>query len=736
MVESVKKQGTRPTMQQALTITTETQEATAHARQGSTRGLVLVFAAVGFLGAMLLFTIEPLAAKAMLPVLGGSSAVWNTAMAFFQIALLAGYLTAHLTGTLVPARWRVRVQLFLLVLPLMTLPFGLPDRPASIDSPIWWELGALGLMVGAPFFALATLSPTVQSWFARTDHPRARDPFFLYAASNVGSFLGLLAYPLIIEPNLDLVAQAHWFRWGYVLLIAVVVLAALRAGGAQSVETAVLEREPITWRRRAFWVVVAAVPSLMLLAVSRHIATDVASFPLIWVIPLALYLATFIAAFSKHSQRLTGLAGLIFPLLAVAAAAATAGTLVNIWMGIGLPLALLTTSGLLSHGRLYASRPDAERLTEFYLWVSVGGAIGGLLGAFVAPMAFDWIAEYPIAIVATVALLAGPNRKRPRPLRIGLALVLVASLGLVFTTSEATMAALLLGLAGVGAYGLFPRSSWLALPLAAIFAVGSLQSDGELLAQERTFFGVYRVFANEAGEHVMVSGTTVHGVQPFSPTPAMTPLAYYVSDGPFGQLMVDIGSTTDEIGVIGLGAGALSSYLDSSQTLTFYEIDPTVVDLAENRSLFTFTTDTEGTIVHVIGDGRMTLEQPHEPFGLFIVDAFSSDAIPTHLLTVEALQAYLAAITPNGVIGFHISNRHLDLEPVIGRLASELGLTALVRHSHPDSSGGAGVSFVAVARSIEDLGAIADDPEWKAPRVGADLWTDNFSDLLSVIRWG
>ena len=732
-------------MERPLTTTTETEggtapgpppiEMTSGARRGPTRGLVLVFASAGFLGAMLLFTIEPLAAKALLPVLGGSPAVWNTAMAFFQLALLAGYLTAHITGTMLPPRLRMPVQLLLLALPLLTLPFGLPDRPASIDSPIWWELGALVLMVGGPFFALATVSPTVQSWFARTDHPRARDPFFLYAASNVGSFLGLLAYPLLIEPNLDLVSQAGWFRWGYVLLVAVVVLAALRTKGGRGAETAVEEAEPITWRRRMFWVVAAAVPSLMLLGVSRHISTDVASFPLIWVIPLALYLATFIAAFSKQSARLSGLAGGLFRILAVGAAAASAGTLINIWVGIGLPLALLTTSGLLSHGRLYASRPDAGRLTEFYLWISAGGAIGGLLGAFVAPMVFDWIAEYPIAIVATLGLLVGPKISRPLPLRVGLSLVFAVSLGLVFTTNEASLVVMLLGLAGVCAYGLLPRSSWLALPLAVIFAIGSQHIGGELLAQERTFFGVYRVFANEAGEHVMVSGTTLHGAQPFSP-PTLTPLAYYASNGPFGQLMEEVGSSPDDIGIIGLGAGALASYLDADQTVTFYEIDPTVIRLAEDRSLFTFTTDTEGTVVHVVGDGRLTLELPHRPFGLFIVDAFSSDAIPTHLLTLEALGAYLTAITPDEVIAFHISNRHLDLEPVVGRLASELGLAALVTNSQDGPNGEPAVNLIVLARSIEDFGAIADDPAWVAPKVGTNVWTDNFSDILSVIRLG
>ena len=711
-----------------MTTHTESQPATA--------GLVPLFAATGFLGAMLLFTIEPLAAKALLPVLGGSAAVWNTAMAFFQIALLAGYLTAHLTGTLLPPRLRTPVQLALLALPLFFLPFGMPARAQSIDSPVVWELGALFAMVGAPFLALAMLSPAVQSWFAGTGHPRARDPFFLYAASNVGSFLGLLAYPLLIEPNLDLAKQASWFTWGYVLLIAVAGLAALRTrerkGEAATVEQArVGLGGAITWRRRLSWVVAAAVPSLMLLGASRHISTDVASFPLIWVIPLAVYLATFIAAFSKWSHRLTRPAGLAFRILAVAATAASAGTLLNIWVGIGLPLVLLLTSGLIAHGRLYQSRPEAGRLTEFYLWISTGGAIGGLLGAFLAPVAFDWIAEYPIAIVATLALLSGPLQRMPVVVRVALGIVFAVSLALVFITTAAALTALLLGLAGISAYAAFPRSAWLALPLAAIFAVGSQQTGGELLAQERTFFGVYRVFANDVGEHVMVSGTTLHGAQVFSPTPDTAPLAYYSTDGPFGQVMRDVGSSTDEIGVIGLGAGALASYLDPSQTMTFYEIDPMVIRLAEDRSLFTYTTDSEGTVEYVVGDGRISLEQPHPPFGLLIVDAFSSDAIPTHLLTVEALQAYLAATTRKGVIAFHVSNRNLDLEPVIGRLAFELDLAALVNHSAQPA-----VSVIAVARSSRDFGGIGRDPSWTAPVVGHDVWTDDFSDLLSVVRLG
>jgi hypothetical protein len=698
--------------------------------------LVGLFAAVGFMGALLLFTIEPLAAKALLPVLGGSPSVWNTAMAFFQVALLAGYVTAHLTSTKLPARWRVPVQLVILALPMLTLPFALPDRRPAAESPVWWELGALWVMVGAPFFALSTLSPAAQAWFSRTNHPRARDPFFLYAASNVGSFLGLLAYPLLIEPNLDLIRQADAFRWGYAGLVVMASAAGLRTYRRPSATHAEVRSDTrISGRRRLFWVGAAAVPSLMLLAVSRHIATDVASFPLLWVVPLSIYLGTFIVAFSSRSLVATKGAARVFPILAIPAAIASAGVQANILIGVGLPLALLVASGLLAHGRLYASRPDGGRVTEFYVWLSVGGAVGGLLGAFVAPAVFDRIAEYPIAIAASALFLGGRLIKGRRSLRIAQSIVYVGALTAAIAANHIILVALLLGLAGVAAYALAGRSPWLAVLLLGVLGARVLYNGGDLLEQRRTFFGVYRVFENSSGDHVMVSGTTVHGVQRFAPEPDVTPLFYYVPDGPFGRVMTEIGSRTDHIGVIGLGAGALTSYLELGQHLTFYEIDPVVVDLATDPALFTFTTDTPGTVEFVVGDGRLTLEEPHEPFGLLIIDAFTSDAIPTHLLTVEAVEAYLDAIEIDGVIGFHISNRHLDLEPVLGRIAAELGLTAAVIEYQPTGPQGSPVTFLVMARDAADLSDLTLDGSWRSPRVGPDLWTDSFSDLLSVIRW-
>ena len=685
------------------------------------------FGLAGFLAAFLLFTIEPLAAKALLPTLGGSAAVWNTAMAFFQIVLLLGYLAAHITNTWIRGRTRVWVQLAILVGPVLLLPFSFASG-APTDSPVAWELSALSLAVGAPFLALASFSPTLQRWFSWTEHPRAHDPFFLYAASNVGSFVGLLAYPFVVEPNFGLTAQAGIFRWLYVALIVFAggLLTRVRPVDPAHVDSS----DGIPWQRRLRWIWWAAVPSFGLLAVTRHIATDVASFPLLWVIPLALYLATFILAFSSRSEVLRRIAARAFPLLAVIALTATSGVLTNLFVGIAVPLALLLTSGLIAHGRLYADRPFASNLTEFYLWISVGGAVGGMLAAFVAPVVFNSIAEYPVALVATALLLKGEIEARKR-VRFVLEALFLLLLLIAIGLSDINTIALVVGVAGAVAFLLAGRSAWFAPLLGVALLVAHSQSDGQVLARERTFYGVYRVVANNEGNHVLVSGTTIHGAQKFSPRPSPKPLVYYVPEGPTGQIMARFGDQA-EIGVIGLGVGSVASYVNSDQTLTFFEIDPAVLDVAMDKNLFTFLSESEGNLQFVLGDGRLMLPEVNRRFQLLIVDAFSSDAIPVHLLTLEAMRAYLESTSPGGVIAFHVSNRHLDLEPVVGRLADELDLNAVASSYFPTDSDGAPTQYVVVARDQSQLSELGDS--WTQARIGTDLWTDEFSNLLGVLR--
>ena len=353
--------------------------------------------------------------------------------------------------------------------------------------------------------------------------------------------------------------------------------------------------------------------------------------------------------------------------------------------------------------------------------------------SFAAPVVFNSIGEYPLALIATAALLTGKPESRRSHWRVLLVLFAALLVGASLVTSI-NVVALLVGAAGIVAFHLAGRSAWFAPLLGVALLVAHGQSDGMVLARERTFYGVYRVLATDEGNHLMMSGTTIHGVQRFEPVPTLEPLAYYVEDGPFGQLMAGPGSEAARIGVIGLGAGALASYLEPGQELTFFEIDPVVVELAENPNLFTLTSSSRGEVHFVTGDGRLTIQQSTEPFDLVIIDAFTSDAIPTHLMTSEAIESYLKVLAEDGVIGFHISNRHFDLEPVLGRIAQNLGLTAFARHYQPTTSEGSPVSFVVLARDPTSLSHFVDLPGWKTPRVSDDLWTDEFSNLLSVLR--
>lgn len=705
-------------------------------RKSSGSIVVGLYAGAGFVAAVLLFVVEPLAAKSLLPGLGGSPSVWNTAMAFFQVTLLAGYLAAHLIATRVPERWQRPIQMLVVAVPLLLLPFGLPDSPPSGTSPVWWELAALATMIGAPFLALATVSPTIQKWFAATDHPRAADPFFLYAASNLGSFLGLLAYPLLIEPRLDLVDQSHWFGWGYALFAGLMLALAFTRLRAKPTTGVVTPGPAITNRRRLYWAGAAAIPSLLLLGVTRHLATDVASFPLLWVVPLALYLGTFIVAFGKFSASATRLASRLLPVVAIAAAVGWTGVSTSLWIGITLPLVLLVLAGTAGHGSLYRDRPGPERLTEFYLWVSAGGALGGLFGALAAPVLFNGIYEYPLAIVGAVALTTLTGRFSTPFRRVALIAYLGSLVG-VATSHEFETTVLVLGIAGVGALVASGSGRGLALMLAGMFVAGSILGQEGLLVQRRTFFGVYRVVAAD-GQHSLVSGTTVHGAQGFSPQPQAQPLTYYHEDGPFGEVMRIFGADAGHVGLVGLGAGALAFYGQPGQTFTFYEIDPAVVEIARDPSLFTYLQDTKAEVALLVGDGRLRLSESHPQFQLLVLDAFSSDSIPTHLLTAQAIALFFQQVEDGSIVALHISNRHLDLEPIVGRLAAELGLAARVRHytPGPDIEGASPTSVVILSEDEADLGPLAADPRWPSPRIGHQLWTDTYTDLISVIRWG
>jgi hypothetical protein len=760
-------------------------------------------------GAALLFLLEPMIAKMVLPVLGGSPSVWNTCMVFFQAGLLLGYLYAHGSTRRLGPRTQVLLHAVLLAAPALVLPVGLrasavPVPPAS-SSPVLWLLLVLTGSIGVPFAVVAATGPLLQRWFASTAHARAGDPYFLYAASNAGSLGGLLAYPLLVEPFLPLSGSeggappSQGVAWSaayglYALGTATCGLLMLRAlpGHAASPLAPVMgptAAESLGARRRALWLLCAFVPSSATLGVTQHLTTDVAAVPLLWVVPLGVYLVTFILTFSSSGTARPGAWSVALSLLVVAVSA-TYWPVQRLGLAAGLllHLAALLAVGMVCHGRLAADRPSPERLTEFYLWVGLGGVLGGAFNALVAPLLFTGIAEYPIALVLALLLRPRWADERPAPpgagwVERGLDVLVPALLALfalwfqVVPDASSTRPQGLLPVVQTGVPSLLALSlmGWrerFALAAAALFAVGTLRSGAgvETLHAERTFFGVHRVRlvrhvveapppASSPGEsrdvyvpsNVLIHGSTIHGQQIRDPQFRGTPTAYYHRSGPIGQVFQTLGplGRLRRVALVGLGAGTLAAYGEPGQEFTVYEIDPAVIRIARDRGLFTFVADSRATFRWVAGDGRLSLEAAAGArYDLIVLDAFSSDAIPVHLLTREAFQLYFDRLAPQGLLAVHLTNEYLDPVPVVEAVAKNLGLATLLQHDRAatvqERIEGKAVSVWAVlGRTPEALGPLVNDSRWRWLARGAAspadpryLWTDSYSNLIRLLRFG
>lgn len=730
------------------------------------------FAVTLFVSAALLFCVEPMVAKMILPRLGGAPAVWILCMLFFQGALLAGYAYAHATTAWLGVRRQAMAHVGILLLPLVVLPIHFGGEAARAlergDHLVLRFLWLLVVGAGLPFFVVSTSGPLVQMWFSRTARPGAEDPYFLYGASNLGSMLALAAYPAILEPSLGLEAQARLWRWGYVGLIALVATCAvsvLRHSpllDARSIPAAG-GGDRVLWTARARWVALAFVPSSLLLGVTSHVTTDIAAMPLFWVIPLAVYLLTFILVFARRPPIPPAVMTRLLPLAVTASVitilteSATPG-----WLLVVVHVATLFVASMVCHGELARLRPKAARLTEFYLWVSVGGVLGGVFNGLVAPAIFRGVVEYPLALV--LACLCRPRAERaPEDAgwgRDALAALAVGAFAAVLLVAgrRATLEPggvlfkVLIGAPLLVNYGFLGRPRRFALGVAATLLVSPLYpgASGRTIAAYRNFFGVVRV-THDAGEHFvqLAHGNTIHGRQSLDPAQRGVPLLYYHPTGPIGQVFEVLAQRTPavpaRVGAIGLGVGTLACYARPGQTWTFYEINPVVVSLAEDPRYFTYLADhfhDAGALSIVVGDARLELrDAPDGGYGLLVLDAFSSDAIPAHLLTREALGLYLAKLEPTGIIAAHVSNRYLDLAPVFGRLAEDAGLVALVRTDLDVSpelarEGKRESEWVVLAHRAEDLGTMAADPRWQTIQSGgAPVWTDDFSNLLRVYRW-
>lgn len=760
----------------------------------------LLFALTLFVSATLLFVVQPMFAKMVLPLLGGTPAVWNTCMVFYQAVLLIGYLYAHLSIRWLGAKRQSVLHMGLFCLPWLVLPIGVAaiGVPPVESNPIPWLLLLLAASVGLPFLFVSASAPMLQAWFAATGHPSARDPYFLYSASNLGSILALLGYPLLLEPYLTLDGQTWSWAAGYGILMVLSLLCAVclwRSRGAEmavpvgheSADSATDSPGGVpTWAGRARWLALSFAPSSLLLGVTTYMSTDLASMPLLWVIPLTLYLLTFVLVFARWKLLPHRLMVMIQPVLVVIVAAAyfCGGTSTS-YLTIMFPLHLLAffVTAMVCHGELAADRPVTRYLTEFYLWMSLGGVLGGVFNAMVAPQLFDDVYEYPLMIAVACLLRPAVADSRRQTLAgwldfalpVGMAVSLgFAAAGLnrsdvlahwidrlwsgvqawgwssIEIDSSKVATVLFLGLAALIAWLCQRRPVRFGLSVFALLVVSLVYSGGRLrpLYAQRSFFGVLRVRHTTKWKegcllyeaHQLLHGSTNHGVQCLDPVARLEPWTYYHRKGPVGRVFraLEEKGPVEKIGVIGLGTGTIAAYGKPGRHITFYEIDPAVLYIARDSGLFTYLADSRSTIDYVLGDARQSLahEDPPRRFDLLLVDAFSSDAIPIHLLTKEALALYFEHLTEHGVLAVHISNRHLDLEPVLGNLVEDAGRAARVCSDNSERDMGKFAStWVAIARCEEDLGHLAKADCWRTlhtnPKQG--LWTDNFSNVVGVL---
>jgi protein-L-isoaspartate O-methyltransferase len=738
--------------------------------------LLATFIAAIFLSAALLFQIEPMFTKMVLPRLGGSPSVWSVAMVFFQTVLLAGYGYAHVLTRYAPGRASILVHLAVMGLAALSLPLAIGSGRPPPEGEAFWLIGLFTTSIGLPFFALAANGPLLQAWFARTNHPAADDPYFLYAASNVGSFLALLSYPTLVEPLIPLSGQTRLWAIGfYVLMVLIAASGALwwraPAGLPREGTTAdAAAADAPSWREGLTWCVLAAVPAALLIAVTAHISTDVAAVPLLWVLPLALYLATFVIVFQRRPLIPHWLAVALQPAFILALAGvvvidpirilALAGIVIDpikAMIGIvGLHCVVFFVNALVCHGELARRRPAARHLTIFYLWLAAGGMIGGIAAGLLAPHVFNWVAEYPILIV--LAALCRPGLSLPSDARgryLVLAAVAVIALAMVgfyrlHPPYEEIVFDWVIGVLLLGA-ALFWRAPLpFALIVAVVLSINQAYVDTNGTISVRSFFGVHKVADSEDGRfRVLSHGTTLHGAErirdangnPVSGRPDI--LMYYYDGSAMAQVMEAVRARNAEpirYAVVGLGAGSLACRATPADTVHYYEIDPAIVRIARDSGLFHSLSVCRPEVPIMLGDARLTLaDAPDGAYDIIYVDAFTSDAIPIHLITREAMAVYLRKLAPHGIVVVHVSNRFLELASVVAGIAAANGAVARVNDGSDFTENTDEYLFVgtvvAVARNDLDFGALAWSNYWplQTPDPQQWVWTDDYSNIVGAI---
>lgn len=727
---------------------------------------IAVFAATLFSSALLMFLIQPMFAKMALPRLGGSAAVWSLALVFFQGILLLGYGYAHILVKAFSLRTGAIIHVLVMSSAVISLPIGIAagwDIPPE-EGEAFWLIGLFAASVGLPFFAISANAPLLQSWFARSGHAQSHDPYFLYGASNAGSFAALLAYPILVEPFLSLVPQTQAWSAGYILLVAMVgscgLIAASALGSPAGAERASEEQAKVSWAQRFTWVMLSFVPSGLLVGTTAHIATDLVSAPFMWVVPLALYLLTFVITFQtkpwiSHGFVIERLGVVIAPLCLFALSPAT-----QLWL---VPLHLLVVFGLMMacHGELVRLRPAAQKLTEFYFLMSLGGVLGGMFASLLAPNVFDSVIEYPLLMIsgfAAVGLVRRTSSFITPKMLLAIAIISLVFGILTFTESLSPQIknTVMLGWL-LMSLGLLLYMSAEPLPQALVLMTvmliyGTVSTIPAPIEKSRSFYGVLSVYPAQDGRyHVLAHGTTKHGSQlrkdenGLRLTTNPEPQSYYYANGPFGSLVRHMradGNQLENVAIVGLGTGAMACHALPGEAWSFYEIDPEIVRIARNPEYFTYLRDCGKGAPIIMGDGRLRLQQAApESFDLIVLDAFSSDSVPAHLMTVEVLDMYVSKLKPDGIVVFHISNRFMELASIIEGAAQARGLETWynsldLKYWNPDPSKLDLRPHVAlIGKSSKAVRGIATDEAWHRAEEGdvSAPWTDDYSNVIGSI---
>jgi SAM-dependent methyltransferase len=721
----------------------------------------VLFTLAVFLNAFLLFQVQPIVGKMVLPQFGGSPSVWSTTMLFFQVVLLGGYAYAHGVRRILGDRKHALLHLGLLLAAAFTLPFSLRLIQQDANASPLIVIATLALTIGAPFFVISAGAPLLQRWFGESGDPRSENPYFLYAASNLGSMLALLAYPFVVEPALPLGQQSQAWSLLYAGLVLGIGFCIAKVWSKlperpqreEPNSDAVPSRKVI-----AQWMLLSLAPSGLIMGTTSYVTANIAPVPLLWVLPLALYLLTFIIAFSDRFAPPTWLARYLAPLAIFPVAITIANDQTGpVLLIVPLHLGAFFLTCLACHGELAKLRPPKQELTRYFLWISIGGALGGAFCALVAPVIFKSYAEYPWMLVLACVAAGWASAEQPwnkwdfvLPSTTFVVILILRWISFY----EPNLAGIRLQLdsnvwlyaAGALLMVCAIRFARFGFALGALFlAVTIFPRDyvNKILYLERTFFGILKVEVDPDGSYKrLVHGNTLHGIQPQDPQRRNRPVSYYFATSAVGRTFAVLSiEPPAPVAVVGLGAGTMAAYNRDGQSMTFYEIDPAVEKIARDPNLFTYLRDAKGKVDVVLGDARIKLKDaPNRHFGVVALDAFSSDAIPVHLLTKESFKLVQSKLRPDGLVLVHISNRYLDLSGPVAAIADEIGMVGLILDDlaidpRDYSNGKFASSWILLANNRKSLRNLDRSDGWEplTRKRGIRAWTDDYSNVMQLL---